>query len=110
LSPWPGLLERLWYVAPLLSANVNTTKQRPGQSLDPQVVELLGQSAVSYALPYTEAVKVAEEMGWTKTVAWNEGGQYTTTSPSKRLLAILERYEMGPDKWWALVVGSEVIA
>jgi hypothetical protein len=192
-GPWPGLPERLWYVAPVFSANVNVNTPSPGQILEPgnpldtQVVELLGrqrlmgellhdrlevavpardhgidliayadlsphveqftarpiqmkassksafsvatkyirladlimayvwhldtvQSAVSYAMPYAEAVKVAEEMGWTKTASWQEGGGYSTSSPPKRLLALLEPYRMGPGKWWALVVGSERIA
>lgn len=39
--------------------------------------------AVTYALPYAEAVKVAEAMGWTKTPSWHQG-QYSTSSPSKR--------------------------
>jgi hypothetical protein len=68
------------------------------------------QTAVSYALPYPDAVKVAEAMGWTKTASWLEGGVYSANRPGKRLLGLLEPYRMGPDKWWALVVGDEVIA
>jgi hypothetical protein len=68
------------------------------------------ESAVSYALSFAEAVKVAEAMGWTQTASWQEGGVYTTTSPSKRLLGLLEPYRMGPGKWRALIVGSHVIA
>jgi hypothetical protein len=63
------------------------------------------QAAVSYALPYAEAVRVAEAMGWTETASWQQG-RYTTTSPSKRLLALLEPYRMSPGRWWVLVVGN----
>lgn len=64
-------------------------------------------SAVTYALPYAEAVGVAQAMGWTETPSWQEGEVYTTTSPSKRLLGLLEPYRTGPGKWWALVAGSK---
>jgi hypothetical protein len=49
---------------------------------------------------------VAKEMGWTEKASWRQG-QYTTTAPSKRLLALLEPYRMSQGRWWALVVGSE---
>jgi hypothetical protein len=62
-------------------------------------------AAVSYALPYADAVKVAEDMGWTETASWQQGS-YTTTRPSKRLLRLLEPYRMSPGRWWALVVGG----
>ncbi len=67
------------------------------------------QSAVTYALPYAEAVKLGEAMGWTKTPSWKEGEAYSTSSPSKRLVAFLEPHRMGPRKWRALVVGSDFI-
>ena len=64
------------------------------------------QPAVTYALPYAETVGVAEAMGWTETPSWQEGEIYTTTSPSKRLLGLLEPYRTRPGKWWALVAGN----
>src|SRR5262249_47838150 len=67
------------------------------------------QAAVTYALPYAAAVQIAAAMGWTETASWQEGGVYSTTSPSKRLLGLLEPYRMGPGKWWALVVGGEIM-
>jgi hypothetical protein len=67
------------------------------------------QSAVTYALPYTEALGVADAMGWTETASWREGKVYTTTSPSKRLLGLLEPYRVGPGKWRTLVIGSEAL-
>ncbi len=67
------------------------------------------QMAVTYALPYPEAVKVAEAMGWTETPSW-EKGEYSTTAPSKRLLTLLEPHRVVLGRWWTLVVGSEVIS
>lgn len=69
----------------------------------------LGEAAVpvTYGLPYAAAVEIAGQMGWTETAAWKEGGVYTTTSPSKRLLALLEPHRMERGKWWVLVVGNE---
>jgi hypothetical protein len=64
------------------------------------------EPAVTFAMPYAEVVKVAEAMGWTVTASWQDGGAYTTTSPSQKLLGLLEQYRMGPGKWWVLVVGG----
>src|SRR5579871_2417402 len=66
------------------------------------------QAAVTYALSYVEAVRIATEMGWTKTESWQQG-RYTTSSPSKRLLELLEPYRMSPGRWWSLIAGSEKI-
>jgi hypothetical protein len=63
------------------------------------------QAAVTYALPYAEAVKVAAAMGWTDTVSWQQG-KYHSSRPSKRLLGLLAPYEVSPGRWWALVVGG----
>jgi hypothetical protein len=67
------------------------------------------QAAVTYALSYAEAVGIATEMGWTVTASWQQG-RYTTTSPSKRLLALLDPYRMSPGRWWSLIAGSEKTA
>jgi hypothetical protein len=63
---------------------------------------------VTSGLPYTEAVEVAEAMGWTETESWRKG-QYTSTSPSKDLLKLLEPHRVVPGRWRALVVGGGVI-
>lgn len=63
-------------------------------------------AAVTYALPYAEALEVAGAMGWTTTASWLRG-QYITTSPSQRLVTLLEPYRMSEGRWWALVVGSD---
>lgn len=67
------------------------------------------QAAVTYALSYAEALRIGREMGWTETASW-QAGRYTTSSPSKRLLALLEPYRMSPGRWWSLVTGSDRIA
>jgi hypothetical protein len=54
--------------------------------------------AVAYALSYPEALSVAQEMGYTATMSW-QSGIYTTTRPSRRLLDLLERIRMTPEKW-----------
>ncbi|HCF29906.1 MAG TPA: hypothetical protein DEV81_22500 [Cyanobacteria bacterium UBA11049] len=59
---------------------------------------------VTYALTYQEAVEVADEMGWTKTISW-EKGAYSTTNPGKKLLYLLEPYKMSPPKkWWKKII------
>jgi hypothetical protein len=63
------------------------------------------QAAVTYALPYADAVQVATAMGWTETASWQQG-QYHSSRPSKRLLSLLAPYEMSPGRWWSLVVGN----
>jgi hypothetical protein len=55
--------------------------------------------ACAYALTYAESFAVAAEMGWTKTVSWQQGLSYDTTRPSKRLLALLEPHLVGPGDW-----------
>ena len=62
------------------------------------------QEAVTFAMSYDEAVSVAKEMGWTKTPSWKKGA-YSTSAPSKKLIARLERHKMTPGRWWHLVVG-----
>ena len=64
------------------------------------------QPAVTFALPYAEVVKVAEEMGWTATASWRNGGVYSTNSPSHRLLDKLDRFRMKQGMWWTLVTGK----
>lgn len=64
--------------------------------------------AITYALSYADAVKVAEEMGWTKTTAWTSGGVYTTTRPSERLIVLIDPFRVVPGRWRALVVGESV--
>jgi hypothetical protein len=52
----------------------------------------------AYCLSYSEAVQIAEAMGWTKTASW-AAGIYSTTRPSERLRGLLQRHRMGPGRW-----------
>ena len=55
--------------------------------------------AVTFALTYGEGLAVAEAMGWTKTLAWINGGKYANTKPGKELCRLLEPYRMTPLTW-----------
>jgi hypothetical protein len=59
-----------------------------------------------YALTYPQAVAVAEKMGYTQTASWRQGGGYTTTRPSPKLVSLLKPYEMTPRGWWQIVAGG----
>jgi hypothetical protein len=57
-----------------------------------------------FALTYSEARAVADQMGYTKTDSWQTGGRnklpgYSTTAPSVRLRELLVPFEMNPEKW-----------
>jgi hypothetical protein len=67
-------------------------------------------AAATYALTYPQAVEVGEEMGWTKTTSWQQEGKYVTTSPSQKLVGLLEQYRMGPGRWWTLVTSGSAAA
>lgn len=58
----------------------------------------------TYALTQTEAIAVAKEMGYTETDSWTVNGTYATTKPSAKLLALLQPFEMTPEKWRAKVL------
>jgi hypothetical protein len=69
----------------------------------------LGVSACTkcFAMTYTEALDIADEMGWTATPSWIKRGrhkrrEYSTTKPSKRLRPLLTPFEMDSTKWWSL--------
>jgi hypothetical protein len=61
------------------------------------------QESCVYALTYHEALGVAEAMGWTSTDSWTIKGKYDTTQPSRRLMALLDIYLIGPGDWKARV-------
>jgi hypothetical protein len=56
-------------------------------------------ATVGFCLTVPEALGVADELGYTKTPSWTEGGTYVTTAPSKRLVLLLEEFRMTPEKW-----------
>ena len=59
----------------------------------------------TYALTQPEAIAVAAEMGYTATPSWQNDGSYSTTRPSRKLLALLEDYRMTPERWRAKILG-----
>jgi hypothetical protein len=59
---------------------------------------------VTYATSYSEALGIAESMGYTKTKSWAHG-LYASTKPSTNLLIRLEPFRMTPEKWWSKVTG-----
>lgn len=62
--------------------------------------------AVTFALTYSEAYGIAEQIGWTKTSSWIEGGGYSTQSPSAMLIELLEPHRMTPKAWWHKITQS----
>lgn len=56
--------------------------------------------AVTYALTYSEALHIAEAIGWTATSSWIDGGGYSTQAPSANLIELLEPHRMTPKAWW----------
>jgi hypothetical protein len=56
------------------------------------------EAACSCGLTYSEALEVADAMGWTKTKSWEREG-YSTTRPSLRLTDLLEPFRMRPGDW-----------
>jgi len=63
------------------------------------------EHVVTYAPTFSEAVAVAEAMGWTKTDSWAKG-KYSTSAPSKKLCKLLEPYKMTSDAWWERIAGN----
>jgi len=59
-------------------------------------------AVATFALTYNEALRVAEEMGYTDTESWRRGN-YVNTRPGVRLQGLLEPYRMTPEKWWTRI-------
>jgi hypothetical protein len=59
---------------------------------------------VTYALTYKEGLTIAESLGWTETPSWRRGA-YCSTSPSAKLVTMLEPHRMTPEKWWNKITG-----
>lgn len=51
-----------------------------------------------YILSYSQAKSIADELGWTNTPSWQDGGSYITNKPSTQLVNILEKYKYAPGK------------
>jgi hypothetical protein len=57
--------------------------------------------AVTYAMDYDEALSIAQAMEWLGTKSWLEDGIYAATTPSPKLVALMEPYIMTSERWWA---------
>ena len=53
----------------------------------------------TFVLTYPEALKIAMDMGFTKTDSWTQNGQYASATPSKRLERMIRKFQMTPEKW-----------
>jgi hypothetical protein len=56
-------------------------------------------NTICHCLTYEEALRVAEQMNWTKTSSWTKGGAYVTNSPGSRLTSLLDPFKMTPAAW-----------
>lgn len=63
----------------------------------------IAESPITFAMPYSEAYKIAEEMGWATTQAWRNEKRYSTNNPSGNLCAMLEPHRMTSEKWLGLL-------
>jgi hypothetical protein len=64
-------------------------------------------NTVTYALSFPEAVNIAEKVGWTKTRSWKKEG-YSTSHPSKELVALLQPYRMSAERWWLKITSQPI--
>jgi hypothetical protein len=55
-------------------------------SINPQLAEL-------YIMSYTDALSIAEQMGWLSTKSWTEGGGYSSQKPSEKLISLLNPFK-----------------
>jgi hypothetical protein len=62
--------------------------------------------AVTYAMTHAQAVDIAETMGYANSPSWRDGGAYTTSNPSARLVELLEPHRMTSERWRALISAS----
>lgn len=53
---------------------------------------------VTYALTHQDIVAVGKVMGHASSASW-EAGRYSSSSPSKKLIATLKPYQMAQEKW-----------
>lgn len=60
----------------------------------------------TYALIYSEAKAVGNEMDWLGTDSWTIHGGYGTTRPNDELRERLKPYLMTPERWRAKITGS----
>lgn len=63
---------------------------------------------VTYAIPYGEAVRIAEILGYTKTQSWLGLGCYVVTNPGSRLVELLGPFVATASRWWELVTETPI--
>lgn len=63
------------------------------------------EKQTTFAMSYSEALGIADEMGWTRTTSW-ANGSYANTQPGAKLKALLLRYRSTPARWRELVLGK----
>jgi hypothetical protein len=63
------------------------------------------QEQLTYALTPAESLKIADEMGYSQSASWTEGGLYTSTRPSPKLVQLLEPYQMNSQAWREKIIG-----
>ena len=68
-----------------------------------------GDESETYALTYTEAVTVGDEMEYTRRTSWQTGGRYSTSAPGKKLLKLLKPYRMTAPAWWQKVTRLQAV-
>lgn len=55
----------------------------------------------TFVLTYSEAMKIATDMGYTETDSWITGRNYAVPTPGKKLESKLREFQMTPAKWRA---------
>ena len=63
----------------------------------------------TFVLTYSEALKIATDMGYTKTDAWIIDGYYAVPTPGKKLESKLREFQMTPEKWRATLGVEEAL-
>lgn len=55
----------------------------------------------TFVLTYSEVLKIATDMGYTKTDSWITDENYAVPTPGKKLESKLREFQMTPEKWCA---------
>lgn len=61
------------------------------------------EQVVTYAMTYSEALQILEEMGYASTSSWIDHGAYVNTRPGSRLRGLMAPYRMTASSWWKLI-------
>ena len=55
--------------------------------------------AVAHCMTQAEAVALGEELRWTATPSWTNGGKYSVTRPGPRIVTALDRHVVRRGEW-----------